>query len=52
MSDLSVYIDDRKKRYPEFAENYDEGFQNFKHEAMLWLDREDDGLTQEEPVHG
>ena len=31
MSDLSDYIDGRKKRDPEFAENYDEGFLDFKH---------------------
>jgi len=30
MSDLRVYIDVRKKCDPEFAENYDKGFQDFK----------------------
>lgn len=29
MSDLRVYIDGRKKRDPEFAENYDKGFQTW-----------------------
>lgn len=48
MSDLRVYIDGRKKRDPEFAENYDNGFQDFKLGAMLRQAREDAGLTQEE----
>jgi ribosome-binding protein aMBF1 (putative translation factor) len=48
MSDLRVYIDDRKKRDPEFAENYDKGFQDFKLGVMLRQAREDAGLTQEE----
>ena len=29
MSDLRVYIDNRKKRDPDFSENYDKGFQDF-----------------------
>lgn len=48
MSDLTNYIDGRKKRDPEFAENYDKGFQNFKLGVMLRQSREDAGLTQEE----
>jgi ribosome-binding protein aMBF1 (putative translation factor) len=48
MSDLRVYIDNRKKRDPEFSENYDKGFQDFKLGVMLRQAREDAGLTQEE----
>ena len=48
MSDLKVYIEGRKKRDPEFAENYDKGFQDFKLGAMLRQARKDAGLTQEE----
>lgn len=48
LSDLRVYIDGRKKRDPEFAENYEKGFQNFKLGVMLRQAREDAGLTQEE----
>lgn len=29
MSDLKTYIDNRKKRDPDFSENYDKGFQDF-----------------------
>lgn len=29
MSDLRTYIDNRKKRDPDFSENYDKGFQEF-----------------------
>lgn len=29
MSDLRAYIDSRKKRDPDFSENYDKGFQDF-----------------------
>jgi ribosome-binding protein aMBF1 (putative translation factor) len=48
MSELRVYIDGRKKRDAEFAENYDKGFQDFKLGVMLRQAREDAGLTQEE----
>ena len=48
MSDLRVYVENRKKRDPEFAENYDKGFQDFKLGVMLRQAREDAGLTQEE----
>jgi len=48
MSDLRVYIDGRKKRDPEFAENYDKGYQDFKLGVMLRQAREAAGLTQEE----
>jgi len=40
MSDLRVYIDSRKKRDPEFAENYEKGFHDFKLGVMLRQARE------------
>jgi len=46
MSDLQVYISDRKKRDPEFADGYDEGFRSFKIGALLKQARENAGLTQ------
>lgn len=48
MSDLRIYIQDRKKRDPEFAENFDEGYQEFKLGAVLRQAREQAGLSQEE----
>lgn len=37
MSDLEDYINDRKKRDPEFAEGYDEGLHSFKAAVMVDL---------------
>jgi HTH-type transcriptional regulator / antitoxin HipB len=48
MSDLRIYIEDRKKRDPEFAENFEGGYQEFKLGALLRQAREQAGLTQEE----
>lgn len=48
MSDLQAYISDRKKRDPEFAEGYDEGFRSFKIGVLLKQAREEAGLTQAE----
>jgi len=48
MSDLQVYISDRKKRDPEFADGYDEGFRSFKIGALLKQARENAGLTQDQ----
>jgi ribosome-binding protein aMBF1 (putative translation factor) len=48
MSDLRVYIENRKKSDPEFSENFVEGYQEFKLGAMLRQAREEAGLTQEE----
>jgi ribosome-binding protein aMBF1 (putative translation factor) len=48
MSDLKQYIDRRKKRDKEFAESYEEGYEQFKIGAMLRQARESAGLTQEE----
>jgi len=48
MNDLDNYIETRKKRDKEFAEGYDEGYQQFKIGEVLRQAREAAGLTQEE----
>ena len=48
MSDLRMYIENRKKQDPEFATDYDKGYQEFKLGVMLRQAREEAGLTQEE----
>jgi hypothetical protein len=48
MSDLQAYISDRKKRDPEFAKGYDEGFRSFKIGVLLKQAREEAGLTQDQ----
>ncbi|MDE2727039.1 MAG: helix-turn-helix transcriptional regulator [Gemmatimonadota bacterium] len=47
MSDLSEYVAYRKVKDAEFAERYDEGYQEFKIGVLLRQAREDAGLTQE-----
>lgn len=48
MSDLRLYVEDRKRKDPEFAENYEDGFREFKLGVLLKQAREEAGLTQEE----
>jgi len=48
MNDLKRYVEERKKRDPEFAEGYDEGYENFKIGVLFQLSREQAGMTQEE----
>jgi len=48
MRDLTKYISERKKRDKKFAEDYDEGYEQFKVGVMLRQARESAGLTQEE----
>ena len=48
MSDLKKYIAKRKARDPEFAKNYESGYQEFKIGVMLKMAREEAGLTQEQ----
>jgi HTH-type transcriptional regulator/antitoxin HipB len=48
MSDLKKYIEKRKATNPEFAEGFDEGYENFRIGIMLKQARLDAGLTQEE----
>ena len=47
MSDLKKYIAIRKSSDPEFAENFDSGYEEFKIGLMLKMAREEAGLTQE-----
>ena len=48
MSDLKQYVEKRKTRDLEFAENYDAGYLEFKIGALLRQAREEAGLTQED----
>lgn len=48
MSDLKKYISKRKTNDPEFAQGYNEGFEEFKIGLILRQEREKSGLTQEE----
>lgn len=48
MSDVKKYVAERKARDPEFAENFDIGYADFKIGVLLKQVRESAGLTQEE----
>jgi DNA-binding XRE family transcriptional regulator len=48
MSDLKKYIEKRKATNPEFAEGFDEGYENFRIGVMLKQARLDAGLTQDD----
>lgn len=48
MSDLKRYIEKRKVTNPEFAEGFDEGYENFRIGVMLKQARLEAGLTQDE----
>ena len=48
MSDLKKYIKKRKAKDPEFSENYETGYREFKIGVMLKMARESAGLTQEQ----
>lgn len=48
MKNLKSYIAKRKIRDPEFAKNYDTGYEEFKIGIMLKMAREEAGLTQEQ----
>lgn len=45
MSDLKRYVEKRKTRDPEFAENYEKGYLEFKLGVLLRQAREEAGLT-------
>ena len=51
MSDLKKYMKERRKRDKEFAEGFEEGYEQFKIGVMLRQAREKAGLTQEELAH-
>jgi ribosome-binding protein aMBF1 (putative translation factor) len=48
MSDLKKYIDGRKTRDRIFAENYEEGYNDFRIGVMIREAREQAGLTQKQ----
>lgn len=48
MSDLKRYVNERKKRDPEFAKDFDSGYEQFKIGVMLKQARIEAGITQEE----
>jgi len=48
MSELQNYIADRKTRDPEFRNDYDKKYEEFKIGAMLKMARESAGITQAE----
>ena len=48
MSDLRQYIEKPKAKDPQFAENYETGYLEFKIGVLLRQAREESGLTQED----
>ncbi|MDA1280805.1 MAG: helix-turn-helix transcriptional regulator [Chloroflexi bacterium] len=48
MSDVQKYVKKRKARDPDFAKNYDSGYEQFKIGVMLKQARLEAGVTQEE----
>ncbi len=48
MSDLQKYITKRKAIEPEFAENFESGYEEFKIGVLLKMAREEAGYTQAE----
>lgn len=48
MSDVKRYVQERAERDPEFAENYEVGYADFKIGVILRQAREAAGLTQDE----
>ena len=48
MDDLDRFIEEQKRLHPEFAEGFDEGYQNFKIGVLFKVSREQAGMTQEE----
>jgi ribosome-binding protein aMBF1 (putative translation factor) len=48
MSDIKKYIKKRKAKDPEFAKDFDSGYEQFKIGVMLKQAREEAGITQEE----
>jgi ribosome-binding protein aMBF1 (putative translation factor) len=48
MNDLDKYINKRKKEAPEFAQGFEEGYEEFKIGVLLKQARQQAGLTQEQ----
>jgi len=48
MDDVEKYIRKRKDKSPEFAQSFEEGYENFKIGVLLRRAREEAGMTQEQ----
>lgn len=48
MSTYKDYLEDRKKRDPEFAEEFEKNYENFKLNAMIKALRIESGISQQE----
>ena len=48
MDDLDKYIETRKKKSPQFANNFDKGYEQFKIGVLLKQARIEAGFTQEQ----
>ncbi len=48
MDEVQAFIDEQKALDPEFAESFDEGYEQFKIGVLLRQARESAGLTQED----
>lgn len=48
IDDLDRFIEQQKRESPEFADGFDEGYQNFKIGVLFKVSREQAGMTQEE----
>ena len=48
MDDLEKYIKKRKQQNPEFAQSFEEGYENFRIGVLLRRAREEAGMTQEQ----
>lgn len=48
MKNLQSYVEERKARDPEFSQDYEAGYADFKIGAMLRAAREAAGMTQEQ----
>jgi HTH-type transcriptional regulator / antitoxin HipB len=48
MDDLEKYIRKRKKQNPDFSDQFEEGYENFKVGVLLRHARKDAGITQED----
>ncbi|MBM4162605.1 MAG: helix-turn-helix transcriptional regulator [Ignavibacteria bacterium] len=47
MSDVERYIENRKKRSPKFAQDFESGYEAFEFSVMLRQARKRAGITQE-----
>ena len=48
MDDLDKYIENKKQKSPNFAKDFDKGYEQFKVGVLLKQARQEAGLTQEQ----